>query len=68
MNAKKAKKKTKQVQETIQDLKIEAIKNTHTDRIREMEIPGKETGITNTKITNGIQKVEQRISGIEDTI
>jgi hypothetical protein len=55
---------------TIQNLKVgvEAIKKTQTEGILEMENIGKRTGFTNTSITNRIQEMEERISGIEDTL
>ena len=55
---------------TIQNLKVgvEAIKKTQTEGILEMENIGKRTGFTNTSITNRIQEMEERISGIEDMI
>ena len=34
----------------------------------EMENLGKQTGITDASITNRIQEIEERISGVEDTI
>ena len=51
------------------DLKveIEAIKKTQTNGILEMENLGKRTGPTDANITNRIQKMKERISGIEDT-
>ena len=33
-----------------------------------MENPGKRSGITYVSITNRIQEIEERISGVEDTI
>jgi hypothetical protein len=48
-------------------VEIEAIKKTQTNGILEMENLGKRTGPTDANITNRIQKMKERISGIEDT-
>jgi hypothetical protein len=48
-------------------MKIEAMKNTQTEETLEMENLGKRTGTTDANITNRTQ-MEERISGIEDTI
>ena len=63
-------KHVKEINKTVQDLKvqIEAKKKTQTEGILEMENLGKRTGFTNTSITNRIQEMEERISGIEDTL
>ena len=55
---------------TVQDLKIEieAIKKSQMEAILEMENLGKRTGTAEVSITNRIQEMEERISGIEDTI
>ncbi|KAL6056636.1 hypothetical protein STEG23_020363 [Scotinomys teguina] len=60
----------KQVHVTVQDLKteIEAIKKKQTERRLEIENLSKRTGTTDANITNRIQEMEDRISGIEDTI
>ena len=60
----------KQVMETVQDLKteIEVMKKTQTDGRLDMEHLGKQTGTTETSITNRIQEIEERISDTEDTI
>ncbi|KAL6082496.1 hypothetical protein STEG23_002745 [Scotinomys teguina] len=60
----------KQVNETVQELKteIEAIKKTQTEGKLEMDNLSKLTGTTDASITNRTQEVEDRISGIEDTI
>ena len=52
------------------DLKveIEAIKKTQTEGILEIENVGQRTGTTDTRITNGVQEMEERISDIEDAI
>ena len=47
---------------------MEAIKKTQTGGILEMENLGKRTGTTDMTITSRIQKMEERISGIEDMI
>ena len=55
---------------TTQDLKmeIEAIKKTQVEATLEMENLGKRTGTTDASITNRIQEMEERISGVEDSI
>ena len=60
----------KHKKETIQALKteIEAIKKTQTKRILDMENLDKRTGTTEASITNRIQEMEKRISGVKDTI
>jgi hypothetical protein len=35
---------------------------------QEMENLGKRSGITNVSITNRIQEIEERLSGVEDSI
>lgn len=59
----------KEMNKTVQDLKreIEAIMKTQTKGILEMENLGKRTGTTDRSITNRIQKMQERISGIDDT-
>ena len=54
----------------MQDLKleIEAIKKTQMKGILEMENLGKRTGMTDISITNRIQEMEERISGIGYTM
>jgi hypothetical protein len=58
----------KKVKETVQDLKVEikAIRNTHTqtERILEIEIPRKRTRTTDASITNRMHEAEERISGV----
>jgi hypothetical protein len=58
----------KEINKTLQDLKVEigAIKKTQTGGILGMENLGKRTGTTDTSITNRIQEMEDRISGVED--
>ena len=65
--------KNKQVMEmnkTVQGLKmeIEAIKQTQTEATLVIKNIGQGTGITDASITNTIQEMEERISGIEDVI
>jgi predicted RNase H-like nuclease (RuvC/YqgF family) len=58
------------MKKTVQELKaeIEAIKKTQTEVILEMENLGKRTGTTDTNITKRIQEMEERISGVKNTI
>jgi methionine synthase II (cobalamin-independent) len=49
-------------------MEIEAIKKAYTEEILEMENLGKTTETSNTSIGNKIQEMEDRISGIEDTV
>ena len=53
-----------------QDLKveIEAIKKTQTEGILEMENLGKRIGTADLSIISRLQEMEERISGVEDTI
>ena len=55
---------------TVQDLKmeIEAIKKIKMETTLEMENPGKRTRTIDASTTNVIYEMEERISGIEDTI
>ena len=54
----------------IQDLKVEVetIKKTQMEANLGMENLGKRSGITNASITNRIQEIEERTSGVEDTV
>jgi uncharacterized coiled-coil protein SlyX len=63
-------KQIKQLNKTVQDFKmeIEAMKKTQTNEILEMKNLGNRTGTTDASITNRIQDMEERISGVEDTI
>ena len=63
-------KANKQVKETIQDLKkeIEAIKKTQTEIIMEMKNLEKQAGSVEASYSNRIQEMEERISGVEDSI
>jgi uncharacterized coiled-coil protein SlyX len=55
---------------TIQDLKmeIETIKKSQREKTLELENLGNKPGVIDSSITNRIQKMEERISGAEDTI
>ena len=58
------------MKETVQDLKTETevIKETQIKGTLEMENLGKQTGTTETSMTNRIQEIKERISGAEDSI
>jgi chromosome segregation ATPase len=60
----------KELNKTIQDLKmeVETIKNTQRETTLEIEILGKKSGTTDVSISNRIQEIEERISGAEDSI
>ena len=49
-------------------MEIEAIKKTQTEGILEKEDIGKLTGTTNKNIVNRIQEMDERLSGVKDTI
>ena len=55
---------------TTQDLKMEigTIRKSEREWILELENVGKKSGVIDASITNRIQKIEERISGAEDTI
>jgi septation ring formation regulator EzrA len=55
---------------TIQDLKmkVETIKKAQRETSLEIETLGKKSGTINASISNRIQKMEERISGAEDSI
>ena len=55
---------------TIQDLKmeIETIKKSQRETTLELENLGKRSGVIHASITNRLQEIEKRISGVEDTI
>jgi hypothetical protein len=59
-------KQVKEMNKTIQDLKmeVETIKKSQRETTLEIENPGKRSGV----ITNRIQEIEERISGAEDII
>jgi hypothetical protein len=54
----------------IQDLKVEVetIKKTQMEADLEMENLRKRSGITDVSIINRIQEIEERISGVGDTV
>jgi chromosome segregation ATPase len=60
----------KELNKTIQDLKmeIESIKRSQRKTTLEIENLGKRPGVIDASITNRIQEIEERISGAEDTI
>ena len=60
----------KSLKETVQDLKteIETIKKAQSEGMLEIEKLGKWSGTTDVSITNRIQEMEERISGVEDTL
>jgi hypothetical protein len=51
-----------------QKLKVETIKTTQMEGTLEMENLVKRSEITDVSITNRIQHIEERISGVEDTL
>jgi wobble nucleotide-excising tRNase len=59
-----------ELNKTIQDLKMEAetIKKSQRETTLELEILGKKSGIIDVSISKGIQEMEERISGAEDSI
>jgi hypothetical protein len=60
----------KELNKTIQDLKmeIETIKTSQRETTLKIENIGKRSRIIDASITNRIHKIEDRISGAEDTI
>ena len=60
----------KELNETIQDLKmeIETIEKSQKETTLELENLGKRSGVIDASFTNRIQETEERISGAEDTI
>ena len=60
----------KDLNKVIQDLKMEGetIKKSQMEATPEMENLGKRSGATDARIFNRIQDIEERISGVEDTI
>jgi uncharacterized coiled-coil protein SlyX len=60
----------KKLKKPIQDLKIEmeTIKKSQRETTLERENLGKRSGIIDVSITKRIQEIEERISGVEDTI
>jgi predicted nucleic acid-binding Zn-ribbon protein len=63
-------KQVKELNKAIQDLKVEVetIKKTQMEANLEVENLEKRSGITDVSITNTIQNIEERISGIEDMV
>jgi predicted nucleic acid-binding Zn-ribbon protein len=61
-------KQGKELNKAIQDLKVEVetIKKTQMETYLEMENLGKK--LTDVSFTNKIQQIEERISGVEDTV
>jgi predicted nucleic acid-binding Zn-ribbon protein len=49
-------------------MEIEAIKKSQRETSLEIENIRKRSGVIDSSITNRIQEIEERISGIEDTI
>ena len=47
-------------------MEIETIKETQMEATPDEENLGKRTGTTDTSISNRIQKIEERISGVEE--
>jgi hypothetical protein len=60
----------KELNIAVQDLKVEVetIKKAQMEANLETETLGKRSGITDVSITNRIQEIEEKISGVEDTI
>ena len=60
----------KEINKTIQDLKMEIkrIKKSQRETALELENLGKRSGVIDASITNRIQEIEERISSAEDTI
>ena len=63
-------KQVKELNKQIQDLKVEVetIKKPQMEANLEMKNLGKRSEITDVSITNRIQEIEERISGVEDTV
>ena len=62
-------KQVKKMTKTIQDVKTEqeTIKKSQRETILELENLGKRSGVIDASIINRIQKIEERITGAEDT-
>ena len=60
-------KQVKELNKTIQDLKmkVEKIKKSQRETTLEIEYLGKRSGVIDARITNRIQEREERISGTE---
>jgi predicted nucleic acid-binding Zn-ribbon protein len=63
-------KQAKEMNKTIQDLKMElgTIKKSQRETTLELQNLGKRPGVIDARITNRIQEIEERISGAEDSI
>jgi predicted ribosome quality control (RQC) complex YloA/Tae2 family protein len=58
-----------EMNKTIQDLKMEIeIMKVQRETTVELENLGKRSGVIDASITNRLQKIDERISGAEDTI
>jgi hypothetical protein len=49
-------------------MEIETLKKTQRETTQEIKSLGKRSGVTNSSITNRTQEIEERISGVEDTL
>jgi predicted nucleic acid-binding Zn-ribbon protein len=60
----------KELNKTIQDIKmeVETIKKSQRETTLEIENLGKKSGVIDAIITNRMQEIEERISGAEETI
>jgi predicted nucleic acid-binding Zn-ribbon protein len=60
----------KELNKVIQDIKVkvETIKKMQMEANLDMENLGKRSGTTDVSITNRIQDIEEKISGVEDTV
>ena len=60
----------KELNKVIHDLKVEVetIMKTQMEKKQEMENLEKRSGITDLSITNRIQEIEEKISGVEDMV
>jgi chromosome segregation ATPase len=63
-------KQVKELNKTIQDLKmeVETIKKSQRETTLDIEIIGKKPGAVDERISNRIQEIEEKISGAEDSI
>jgi uncharacterized coiled-coil protein SlyX len=63
-------KQVKELNKAAQDLtvEVEAIRKTQMEAILENENLGNRSGITDVSIINRMQEIEERISGVDDTI
>jgi hypothetical protein len=63
-------KQVNELNEVMQIIKVEVetIKKMQMEANLEMENLGKRSGITDVSITNIVQKIEERISGVEETV